>query len=88
MCFDVIELLACGHDGTSYWESCKFQMLIQAERRNGTADNAHIMVEYEMICGKCPQEKRIVTGTEEICAYCRLYESGERATNEQRLLGS
>lgn len=81
MCCDLIELLACGHDGkTLGWEICTFQNLMQAERRKGTPENAQIMIEYESICGKCPEERRIAT--EEICNYCRLYESSERGTDE------
>jgi hypothetical protein len=54
------------------------------ERMNGTAENAPIMIEYEIVCGKSPPETRIVRVAEEVCNYCRLYRPGERFTNEER----
>jgi hypothetical protein len=85
MCCNLVELLACGHDGKNLgWEICTFQNLMQIERRKGTPETAHIMIEYEIICNKSPAERRVVT--DEICNYCRLYESGERGANEDRRL--
>jgi hypothetical protein len=48
---DLLELLACGHDGKIFgWEVCNIQNLMQEERKKGTPEDAQIMKEYVYIC--------------------------------------